>query len=166
MDNVQDMLFIMTKNVWLAVLQDITMMEVSASPVKRDKSGMEMNVSLLQLIQRNQTLQILQDLLSDAQRELTGTNNSSDVFLALLVVLVAKIAILVIPAVLVSNLKLEILYVRKSVEMERNSFLAVTMETQIMVTDVVAHVKSSKDMFVTEVLLIQRILATKVSQLL
>ena len=166
MDNVQDMLFIMTKNVWLAVLQDIIMMEVSASPVKRDKSGMEMNVSLLQLIQRNQTLQILQDLLSDAQRELTGTNNSSDVFLALLVVLVAKIAILVIPAVLVSNLKLEILYVRKSVEMERNSFLAVTMETQIMVTDVVAHVKSSKDMFVTEVLLIQRILATKVSQLL
>lgn len=166
MDNVQDMLFIMTKNVWLAVLQDITMMEVSASPVKRDKSGMEMNVSLLQLIQRNQTLQILQDLLSDAQRELTGTNNSSDVFLALLVVLAAKIAILVIPAVLVSNLKLEILFVRKSVEMERNSFLAVTMETQIMVTDVVAHVKSSKDMFVTEVLLIQRILATKVSQLL
>ena len=166
MDNVQDMLFIMTKNVWLAVLQDITMMEVSASPVKRDKSGMEMNVSLLQLIQRNQTLQILQDLLSDAQRELTGTNNSSDVFLALLVVLAAKIAILVIPAVLVSNLKLEILFVRKSVEMERNSFLDVTMETQITVTDVVAHVKSSKDMFVTEVLLIQRILATKVSQLL
>lgn len=71
-----------------------------------------------------------------------------------------------IVAVWASTLELVALFARKYVEMERNSFLVVMMEMQMMAMDAAANVKFSKATFVTEDLLIQKILAVKVSQLL
>ena len=58
MDSAQDMVSTMTINVLPAAHQDITMMEIHVSPVKKDKSGMETNVFLLQLILLIQLIQI------------------------------------------------------------------------------------------------------------